>query len=302
MTATPTPLKKTVAPLRAYFILLVIIFSAATGPIVIRATQNAGVPSLYIIATRLILTSLILAPFALKNDQVPLKALERRDWLLLFVAGVVFSINLLMLFFALEYTSVLVTTVMRRTSPLWVIWLEVVFLSAVFSRRVWWGLLLTLAGSVIVGLGSGSATEAGSQPILGASLALFGSVSMGLYLLLGRFLRYKLSWLTYSWLIFTAAAFFVTLMVFLTRTPISGYSTEGYLWILLVTLVSQFMGHIPINIGLRYFSATYLSVVMQTAVIVSAILAFFLFHEIPSPWQVVGSVTMMAGVWLVSWR
>ncbi len=285
-----------------YFALLAVIFAAATGPIAIRATQNAGVPSLFIIATRLIFTSLVLAPIVLKNDWATLKTLRRRDWLLLIAAGTVFAINLLLLFFALEYTSVLITTVMRRTSPLWVIWLEVIFLNTVFTRRVWWGLLLTLAGSIVVVLGSGVAVEAGSQPILGAGLALLGSVSMGLYLLLGRFLRHKLSWLTYSWLVFAVAAFVVTLILFLSKTPVTGYSSKGYLWILLVTLITQFVGHIPINITLRYFPATYLSVIMQTAVIASAILAFFLFHEIPTLWQMIGSVTIMGGVWLVSWR
>ncbi len=289
-------------PLRAYVILLLIIFAAATGPIFIRKAQLAGAPSLYIIAVRLILASIILAPLVLKRHGAEIRQLPGVAWLLVVASSIFFVLNLLLLFLSLEYTSVLVTGVLRRTTPLWVIWLEIIFLGAIFTRSVWVGVFLTLIGSILVGLGSSSAVEAGSNPALGAIIALMGSMSIGFYLLIGRRFGRYLSSLAYSWLVFMGAALITILAVFIIGIPVTGYSLTAYFWILVVTVITQFLGHIPINLGLYYFPATYLSLVLQISVVVSAIIALFAFNEIPSIVQIVGSVVIMFGVIMVSWK
>ena len=288
-------------PPYAYIVLVVMIFAASAGPITIRQTQLVGVPSLVIIAARLVLASVVLAPFAWKEEPKMWRKLRRKEWLLLAAAGLLFALNLLLLFLALEYTSVLVTSVLRRTSPLWVIWLEILFLGGLFTRKVWVGLLLTMAGSVLVAWGSGGAIMAGSRPVFGATLALVGSVSIGLYLLIGRVFHTRLATIAYSWLVFTVAAVVTLVVTLFMGIPFVGYGLIGYVWIVITTIISQFLGHIPLNICLRYFSATKVSVFMQLGVVGSAVLAFFSFHEMPSLWQIVGSGTILLGVSLVSW-
>ena len=289
-------------PFKAYAVVLIIIFAASTGPIFIRNAQQAGAPSLYIIAARLALTSIILAPLVLKKHREQLSQLPLKAWLLVIFSGLLFAVNLLLLFAALEFTSVLVTSVLRRTTPLWVIWLEVVFLGAIFTRSVWIGLFLTLIGAVLVGFGSSGAVEAGSNPFVGALLALFGSVSIGFYLLIGRRFSSHLPALAYSWLVFTFAGLLAAISVVITDTPITGYSLKAYLWIIVVTIVTQFLGHIPINVGLRFFHATYISIILQAGVVVSAIIAFASFNEIPSGMQLAGSAAILMGVTIVSWK
>ena len=299
---TTQPPVSVVLPSYAYFVLVVMILAASAGPITIRQTQLVGVPSLIIIVMRLLLTSAVLAPFAWREEPKMWQKLHQREWLLLVAAGVLFALNLLMLFLALEYTSVLVTSVLRRTSPLWVIWLEILFLGGIFTRKVWVGLLLTLVGSGLVALGADGAIAAGSRPVLGAMLALIGSVSIGLYLLLGRVFHKRLATTAYSWLVFTVAAVVVLAAVLSMGVPFGGYGLIGYAWILISTIVSQLLGHVPLNICLRYFPATKVSVFMQLGVVGSAVLALFLFGEVPSLWQIVGSVVILLGVSLVSWR
>jgi drug/metabolite transporter (DMT)-like permease len=289
-------------PLRAYLIALLIIFAAAAGPITIKQTQLVGVPSLAIIAARLVIASLVLCPIVLQRYHRQLGQIQGRDWLFICAAGLVFALNLLLLFLALQYTTVLVTTVLRSTTPLWMIWLEVIFLEAVFTRSVWLGLGFTLGGSIMVGLGSGGVIATGSQPWWGATLALIGSVSLGLYLLLGRRFSQRLPSLLYSWLVFVAAMVITLIAVFVSGTPLTGYTWEGYGWIIVVTIVTQFLGHIPINQGLHYFPATYMSLILQLAIVVSAVLAFIFFYEVPSPLQIVGCGVIMAGVMLVNWK
>lgn len=290
-------------PYAAWLAILAVIIATTFGPITIRVAQLEGVPSIYIIAARLLLTSLVLAPIALRRrDAIKLWQMGHQDWIWAGLAGFFLAVNLLMLFLALEYTSVLVTGILRRLTPIWAIGLEMFFLAAIFSRRVWLGILVTIAGSIAVALGSAGAVEAGSAPAFGALLAIIGSVCMGFYLLIGRKLRDVLPSLTYSWLVFTIAGSIALLTTIGTGTPLWGYSASAYFWILVVTIVSQILGHIALNMTLQYLPATHMSLIMQISIAASGVVAFFAFNQIPSLWQIAGSLAVIAGVMVATWQ
>ncbi len=294
--------QKSTYPIQAYIIALAIIFAASTGPIAIRQAQLVGMPSFYIIAVRQLIAALVLTPIVFRNHRAGFKDIQGWDWVWIFISALMFTLNLAFLFLALEFSSVLVTSVLRRTSPLWVIGLEIIFLGAIFTRQVWLGLFFTVGGSILVGLGNGGAIEAGSNPTLGIILALIGSIVIGIYLLIGRKFSDRIPSLLYSWLIFLIGGTLMLMVVLFTGIPLTGYTLEGYSWLLIVTLITQFFGHVPINMGLRYFHATYMSVILQMAVVVSGIIAFFAFNQVPSLLQIIGSGIVLAGIALVSWK
>lgn len=281
---------------RALLIILTIIFSAGVTPIAIRITQSEGMPSIVIVFIRLWLTSLGLLPLIWTRYRRELLQVTPRQWILSAIAGFWLSLNLLMLFMALEYTSVLMTSIIRRTSPIWIVLPEIVIFGVIFSRRFWFSLVATMIGVVMVGAGGLSAIEAGSDPVLGAAIALFGSLCFGIYLLIGRQLNNVMPPLLYSFAVFFSAGLVTSVFVFLTGTPLTGYPINGYLWSILVTVLAQVLGHISMNLALQYYTATAMAIVLQVGVVVSAIIALFLFGEIPSLLQIVGSALVIYGV------
>ena len=281
---------------RALLIILTLVFSAGVTPIAIRITQSEGMPSVVIVWIRLWLVSLGLAPLIWLRYREALARLTRRQILLSFVAGFWLAINLFMLFVALEYTSVLMTSVIRRTTPIWIVLPEILIFGVIFSRRFWFSLAFTLAGVVLVALGGLTAIEAGSDPLLGGGIAIFGSFCISIYLLIGRQLNNVIPPLLYSFLCFLSAALVTTIFVTITRTPVTGYPADSYAWALVVTVLAQVLGHIFMNVALQYFTATALSIVLQAGVVVSAVIALFVFGEIPSIWQVLGSALVIYGV------
>jgi drug/metabolite transporter (DMT)-like permease len=287
---------------QAWISIALIIFAATTAPIFIRFAQYAGVPSLSIISMRLILGAVILTPVVWRQHRTVLKKISVEDWLWVAAAGAIHALGLFCLFFALENTSVLVNSVLRRTSPLWTIVLEILLLHAVFSRQVWIGLALTLAGSGLVAFGGVNVVEVGTRPFLGASLSMINAVLLSVYLIIGRKLRHKLPFLAYTWVLFAFAALVATAFVILTGNTLLGYSSAGYMWVLVVTVVAQLIGHLPINFTIRHIQATHLSVLLQISVVASAVMAFFYFDEIPTWLQVAGSIVIIAGVSIVSSR
>lgn len=281
-------------------IVLSIIFSAGITPIIIRITQDQGIPSLVIVFIRLWIVSLGLTPIIWRRYQRELFALSKKQILMGAIAGFWLAINLLMLFYGLEYTSVLITSVLRRTTPLWIIVPEILLLGAVFTRRIWLSLALSIVGVVLISLGGGGAIETGSQPLLGASMAIASAICFGIYLLIGRRLNNAMPTLLYSWLAFLSAAIVITIFVMTTQTPILGYSISGYLWTLNVTFLAQILGQMVINVGLQRFSATAMAIILQVGVVLSGIIALFTFNEIPTLWQSIGSVMVIVGIILAT--
>ncbi len=284
------------------WIILTLIFSAGLTPIAIRITQGHGLPSLVIVLIRLWLVSLGLLPLVWARYRSSLLALTRRQALLAGVAGFWLALNLLLLFVSLEYTSVLMTSLLRRTTPMWIVLPEILIFGVVFSRRFWISLVITLIGVTLVGLGGLTAVEAGSDPLFGGALAICGSFCFGAYLLIGRQLNNVIPPMLYSFLVFFSAALCISLAVAITGTPVLGYSLEGYLWTLVVTVMAQVLGHLFMNIALQFLRATALAILLQVGVVFSAVIALLVFGEIPSLLQVAGSGLVIYGVVIVTYE
>ena len=281
---------------RSIALVLLIIFSAGMTPIAIRYTQAEGVPSLVILFIRGWLIVFGLLPIVWMRYREELLALTIRQWAISLIAGFWLAMNLFMLFWSLEYTSVLVSSVLRRTTPAWIVLPEIFLFGTMFSRKFWGSLLMTILGVIMVGLGGVSAIEAGSNPELGAGMASFGAVCFGIYLLIGRRLNNRIPPLLFSFVVFLGSAIVTSVFILFTTTPVTGYSTAGYLWTICVTILAQVLGHIPINIALQQFTATAMAIILQIGVVLSAVFALLLFGEIPSVLQVIGSVLVIIGV------
>ena len=281
--------------------LISIVFAAAYTPILIRYAQGEHIPSLTIIMLRLWMISLALTPFIFTRHRAAFQGLSKKEWIGVGFAGPLHALNLTLLFFSLQYTSVLINVVLRQTAPLWTVIFEVMLLHAAFSRKVWWGALVTVVGTTLVGLGNLSG-GVGSAPLLGAGLALINAVTNSVYLLIGRRIRNSLPFMPYSWAVFLGAAIVTTLMVGVTDTPVWGFSWTGYLWVVLIAVVSQVLGHIPINGVLRHLSASVTSISLQVSVILAAVFAIVFLKEFPSGWQMAGSGLILVGVVVATGR
>jgi len=281
---------------RRLLIIFTMIFSAAVTPIAIRITQSHGVPSLVIVLIRLWLVSLALLPWIWLRYRREVSSLTARQVLLSGISGFWLALNLLLLFVSLEYTSVLMTSLLRRTTPLWIVLPEILIFGVVFSRRFWLSLPLTIIGVALVGLGGLTAVEAGSYALLGGALALIGSICFRDYLIIGRQLINVIPPLLCSFLVFFSAALVTSVFVAFSGTPVAGYSARGYLWVIIVTILAQAMGHLLMNLALQHFTATALAIILQIAVVGSAVIALFLFGEVPSLVQVIGSALVIYGV------
>ena len=287
-------------PLQVYIVVLIGAVAVSFAAIFIRLAQAEHIPSLFIAAARLTIAALVLTPVIVRRHLPEIRALKRGDLVLALVSGLFLALHFATWILSLEYTSVLISVVLVTTNPLWVAVLEVVFLRARLGRTVIIGLLIGFAGSLIAGLSSSGAASPGKDPLLGSILAFTGAICVAIYLVIGRKLRGRLSLLPYIWLVYGCGALILLAAVILTRIPITGYSQQGYVWLVALALIPQLIGHSSFNYALKYLPATLVGIVNQLEPVLSAVAAIIVFQEIPGELQLVGSVAILAGVVLAS--
>jgi drug/metabolite transporter (DMT)-like permease len=283
-------------PLSAWVFLFVGILAVSTAAVLIRLAQAEGVPSLVIAALRLSISALILTPLALARHYPAIKALRLRDWMLLTLSGVFLALHFASWITSLELTTVLISTVLVTTTPIWVSALEVLFLRARLSKWVILGLCECIAGGLAIGIAGASGDGVGSDPLLGGTLALIGAMTVAVYMVIGRSVRPRLALLPYIWVVYSIAAITLVILALLSGHSFTGYSASAYGYVLLTALIPQLIGHSSFNYAVKYLPATYIGIITQLEPLASAVLAFFLLSELPTPVQIVASGLILFGV------
>jgi drug/metabolite transporter (DMT)-like permease len=284
------------------------LLAVSTASLLIRYAQAEGVPSLVIAAYRLALASLVLAPYALTRYGSELRGLQRRQWALVLTSGIFLGAHFAAWITSLAYTSVASSVVLVSASPLFVALMATVLLHEKLSRWVLAGLLLTLAGAVAVGVADACAPPGcpSWQTLLQGSafggdlLAVLGALAFAVYLIAGRALRASVSLTTYIFATYATAAVVLGVVVGLARLPVAGYPGPAYLWLTLLGLVPQLVGHSSFNWALKYLPATFVSIAALGEPAGSIVLAALLLHEVPGVVELGGSLLILAGILLAS--
>jgi len=288
------------SPFRALLTLVVGVSAVSLAAVFIRLAQEEGVPSLVIAGGRLLIATILLIPIIIRRAdyRAQIRHISRKDLWLITIGGVFLSLHFATWISSLEYTSVLISSVLVTTSPIWVAILEVFGLKSRLSMGVTIGLGVAIIGGMLIATPSGGSTTppTADNPLLGGVLALAGAWAVAVYLIIGRKMRGTLALTPYIFMVYGIGALTTILIIFVTGTPISRFSSAGYGWVVLLAVIPQLIGHTSLNYALAYLPATIVSLSTQTEPILSAIGAYFVFRESPSGTQAIGGVIILTGV------
>ena len=292
--------------------LLTAILAVSIASIFIRFAQ-ADAPSLVIAALRLTCATLLLAPLALTRYRAELQSLTPHEIILGALAGLFLAVHFATWTSSLEYTSVASSVVFVSTGPLWVALLSPFLLNERLRRAAVIGLLIAIAGGMIIGLSDACAWDSGLQcpelnqfmqgrAIWGNFLALVGAWTVSGYLIIGRKLRSarSVSLIPYIFFVYGMSAVALILIMFAARQSPLGYPGRAYGWIFLLAAFPQLIGHSTYNWALRYVPATLVAIITLIEPIGSAILAYFILRETPSNGVLIGGLLILIGIYLAS--
>lgn len=282
-------------PLRVYVILALGIISVMLSPIFIRFASAA--PSITVGVWRTVFAALLLTPVALLRMGPEVRHFSRRDGLLVVGAGVLLGLHIVAWIESIYHTTVASASVLVWTNPLFMALLGFFFLRERLSKEIVAGLVVAVLGAML--LGWGDLSDAGNpapNPLLGNSLALIAAVLVSIYLVIGRVVRQRYSWLTYVFPLYVVTAVTTLVMALVRGTPLFGYDASIYGWCLLLALGPSLLGHGAFNYAVRYFRVALLGAVSLLEPVGSSILAYLIFDEAPGLLAVGGMLLVLVGV------
>jgi len=288
------------------------ILAVSAASILIKFAQES-VPSLVIAAYRLTIASLVLAPIAITRNRGELRALSRPDLRLTILSGTFLALHFASWISSLQFTSVASSVVLVTTTPLWVALLSPLVLHERITRAIVIGMVLALAGGILVGISDSCSWSAGLQcpslgdfvhgeAFLGNFLALFGAWMAAGYILAGRRVRAHMSLIPYIFVVYGAGAVVEIIIMRSASLPAFGYPPEAYLWLILLALVPQLIGHSTFNWALGYLPASLVSIALLGEPVGSIILAYFILGQTPGPINLFGCALILAGIFIASRR
>lgn len=282
------------SPSATRWLLVVGVVAVSFAGVLIRV---ASAPALALAFWRSFGGALALTPAALRDTSVP-TAQERRRMLL---SGVCLAVHFALFIGAFAFASIATVVVLVATSPVWVGIGSWLFLGTPPSPRTWIGIAVAAVGAVVVGLAEAGG-DVGSDPLLGALMAVGGAIAVSAYLIIGQRTRARLSVATYgAWVYGTAAAVLLLLSV-TSGSPLFGFDATTWWAIAGLTIGPQLLGHTVFNLILDRVPATTVAVVVLSEPVGAGLLALLLLAEVPPPLMVPGGVLILLGVYLASDR
>lgn len=269
--------------------------------ILIRFAQAESASSLAIAAIRLTVAAAVLAPFAWLRAGGEIRRLQRREFRLCMLSGVLLAAHFWAWITSLEHTSVASSTALVTTNPLWVALASAIFLRERPGNAAVTGIVLTLAGSVLVFAADASREPGpGASPLLGNFLALAGAIAASGYLLVGRALRARVSLTAYIWLAYSTAAMLLLLAAMATGVTLISLPSAAWMFAIALALGPQLIGHTSFNWALRRLSATFVAVAILGEPVGAAILAWLFFEEGFRSLQLIGFVLLLVGIFVAA--
>ncbi len=253
---------------------------------------------LAIAAGRMVLSTLLLAPFALIMYRAELFSLERRDVAIMVGIGAVLATHFSLWIASLELTSVASSVVLVTAHPILVGLVGHFFMDERLSRLNAIGIALGLLGVIILTRGD---ADAGGDTLLGDLLAFLGGVAAGVYILAGRRTRQRISLPVYAFLVYASCALFLLVAVVVTGTELFTLPADEWWLFLMMALGPSILGHTMYNWTLRYVPASVVSVSLLGEPVGSSILAALLLSEVPPEFTMIGGAVILVGIVMATW-
>ena len=257
--------------------------------------RYAQAPSAVTAAWRLLWTVVLMTPVVLGKKAVrqEFAAADKKSIALSALSGLFLAIHFVLWFESLAHTTVASSTTIVCTEVIWVALGFCLFLKGKLSLKAIAAIAVTLLGSVAI---AWSDSGSGGNHLYGDILALLAAVAVAVYTLLGRVVQKKVSTAVYTYLLYWACLVCLLLTCLAQGENMFAYGVRPVVVGLLLSVFSTILGHSIFSWCLKYFSPAFVSASKLCEPVVAAVLAGFLFGEIPAPLQIAGGVLILGGV------
>jgi drug/metabolite transporter (DMT)-like permease len=276
-----------------FLYVLIGVVAVSFSAIFIRLTDT---PPLVTAFYRQVFCAVLIFPFVGRDSE---SVLPPKDYLLLVVSGFFLAVHFATWITGLFFTSVARATLFVDLQPVWAALLGFLFLKERLSGLEIIGVLLVTLGGITTIGGKWSEPLAAMK---GDLLALTGGVAGACYLLIGRKVRNKISWVRYIYSVYYLSGIWLLLfhLLFFRNFP---FPLEADIpWIVLMAIVPGILGHGLFNLAIRSLKTYVVNAAFLGEPILATLFAYFLFHEQPDGYYYAGAALIFVGLAIIFWK
>ena len=277
---------------KSVFILFIGILVISWSSILIRLMGDLH--PLTITFYRLIFSSLFLLPFSFRNKRNRLP-ISFRNIRFLLAAGLFLALHFYTWIYSLQLTTVGNSIFLESTHPLFAWLLSLWFLKEKAGRDLLWAGLAGLAGMFII---TSNNLFGAASAFTGDGLALVSAFFIAAYLIIARVSRGGLPILRYLFWVYSIAAGFILITLFLLRIPFRSVSANDWKWLILLGLGPNLIGHSVLNWASQRMPVYRVNLALLLESVLATIYAVVLLAEIPPPSFYPGAGLILAAVYL----
>lgn len=281
---TPLPSRPVLAA-----VLTIAVVAISFAAIFVRLADG---PPLVVALYRMVIAAVVVLPITIRAlRRTPIRG--KAAWLTV-AAGASLALHFATWITSLSFTSIAASVTLVATTPLWVALIAWLVMGIAPTLGVMIGVVLAVAGAAVIGF---TDLVGGSRPLLGDALALIAAIGAASYFLIGRsVMRSGVSVAAYVGSAYGVAALVLLPLPMLFGLPYIDYPASMFLWVALLALVPQLIGHTGLNFAAKHMNPTLVATATLAEPIGSGLLAIVLFGDMPSSNTLVGALLLLLGL------
>jgi drug/metabolite transporter (DMT)-like permease len=254
----------------------------------------ADAPALVVASARMMIAAAVLWVFAPVTGACRLSSI---NWKTVWWAGFFLALHFGFWITSLDSTSVASSLVLVTMNPVFVAVGSTFFLREPPSKHLLVGTFLSIIGCFILVIGESVII---THSLKGNLLAIGGAFAMSFYMMIGRYSSSAhnrssgvLAYLTW---VSTIAGILLVLAALVSGAPFTGYSCRSVLFMVLIALIPQSIGHSLINWSLKYLHTSYLAAAILVEPLAGTLIAYLVIGEKFSAYSLSGGLFILFGV------
>jgi drug/metabolite transporter (DMT)-like permease len=277
-----------------YLALVAGVLCIAWSAIFVRWTDMPGPASAFY---RMLIPAVVLLPTWFFDRSAP--RVNSKTLAIIALGGVFFALDLALYNTSILRTSAANATLLGNDTPIFVGVFTWLFLSKRPSLAFWLGLILAIAGSLVIVWGDlARHVKLGS----GDAMALGASACFAVYLMATERVRTTTSTLVFLRLAIISSTIFLLIFNLALRIPLAIPAGHSWAALLGLGLISQLGGYLALTYALGHLPATVTSISLLAQGPLTAFLAALLLAEPLGVSQIIGGALVLAGVGLANRR
>lgn len=276
-----------------YILLVIGVIAVSTAAILIKLSLAVASPiaiAFYRMAFSAVIAISMLHFKPKQKEETPDKS---TIWLLI-LSGILLAAHFALWTWSLDLVSVNSSVIFATTSPLWVGLLSPLILKERVPRRFYLGILFAFGGGLLIALlGGGNAGKSNWQGLL---MSLLSAWMIAGYLLIGRKISTKMSTEFYVSVVYTVAALVLGIVLLFLGGGFQAYPLKIFLYLFMLALVPQTIGHTAMNKSLTRLPARTVSLALLFEPVGSGVLAMLFLKELPSAVEIAGGFLILIGL------